>query len=270
MTSTHEHQDTPAQAQARAEAHDRAKLERWIHQDTKRVERLARLLVGPLAQWGYRLKAYGLEHVPASGPFIMVANHSSYMDPFLLMKSHQVVRFMAKASLFEYPVMRTLMAGGGGFPVRRGKGDTFAMELARSLLADGQPVAMFPEGTRFRTSDELGPPKRGAARLAIETGVPVVPVALYGAKPRAARGMSTLPPRLPRITIAYGEQMCFSSDADVDSVRDEIWAEVHRLHGVARELGRRKVRPRSFIVPPRAQARSTAAHEVRSSSLAAG
>jgi 1-acyl-sn-glycerol-3-phosphate acyltransferase len=228
---------TPADTSP-APTHADADFEPWVSHDSRLVERIVRVL--SIWWWDhvYRLRAYHVERVPTEGAFLLVPNHSSYTDPFLNARPlTRRVRFMAKDSMFHYPVMRTVMRGGGAFPVRRGKGDTFAMELARRLLLDGQPVVVYPEGTRFRRSLELGPAKRGAARLALETGVPVVPAAVWGVKQRDLYGRPRW--RRPRAVLVYGEPMDFSHLAPtpehVDEVRDAIWTRVHELYDEARE-----------------------------------
>jgi 1-acyl-sn-glycerol-3-phosphate acyltransferase len=211
----------------------------WIRHDNARTVRVVRILTVWFWYLVYRLEAHGVEHIPKDGPFLMVPNHSSYADPFLhVAPQRRLVRFMAKASMFEYPVMRTFMKSGGAFPVRRGKGDVFAMELARRLLRDGQPVVVYPEGTRFRKSAELGPPKRGAFRLALDTQVPVIPAATWGVKRRDVYGRPRW--RRPRAIVMYGEPIDASEfDATpegVDALRDLVWGRVLELYDEARAL----------------------------------
>lgn len=216
-----------------------ADYDTWLEVETGFLDRLIRILTVWWWDHVYRLEAHGVDNLPAEGAYLLVPNHSSYTDPFLLARpQRRHLRFMAKASMFEYPVVRTFMRGGGGFPVRRGKGDVFAMELARRLLGAGRPVVIYPEGTRYRTSAELGPAKRGAARLALEVGVPVVPAATWGVKAKEVYGRSRW--RRPRATVVYGEPMDFShlepTPANVDLVRDIVWAKVHELYEQARAI----------------------------------
>lgn len=218
--------------------HDEAQFDEWLHYDV-RGERRYRLLTEWYWDHVYRLRTYGTERIPTEGAFILAPNHSSYADPFLQARGlTRTVRFMAKSTLFEMPMLGRLVKAGGGFPVRRGAGDAFAMELSRRVLADGQPLVVYPEGTRYRQSAELGPAKRGAARLALEAGVPVVPAASWGAKRREVYGRPRW--RRPRTIVVYGEPMDFShlepTAENVDVVRDEIWARVHELYRDAREL----------------------------------
>ncbi|MCW2950069.1 MAG: 1-acyl-sn-glycerol-3-phosphate acyltransferase [Thermoleophilia bacterium] len=230
--------------------HD-AEYEPWLRVSVGPTHRIIRIFTSWLWVVGYRSRAYGQEHIPASGAFLMVPNHSSYTDPFLQVRSQpRVVRFMAKSTLFNNPLLRFIVRSGGGFPVRRGSSDVFAIELARRLLLAGQPLVMYPEGTRYRTSAPLGPARRGAARLALELDVPVLPVATWGSKRRDVYNRPWW--RRPKVTTIYGPVMRFGgvppTPENVDRVRAEIWAEVTRLYDIAREVGSRKRRPRNFRV----------------------
>lgn len=210
----------------------------WVEQESGRVDATVRFLTHWWWDHIYRQRAYGVERLPEEGAYLLVPNHSSYTDPFVQARPQsRHLRFMAKSSMFRYPVVRTFMKAGGGFPVNRGAGDVFAMELARRLLAAGRPVVIYPEGTRFRRSLELGPAKRGAARLALEMRVPVVPAATWGTKQRELYGRRRW--QRPRAVTVYGEPMDFShlpnTPENVDRVRDEVWARVHELYEAARQ-----------------------------------
>jgi 1-acyl-sn-glycerol-3-phosphate acyltransferase len=220
-----------------------ADYEPWIAHDNSRFVRVVRLLTSWFWDHVYRLDARGVERIPAAGAFVLAPNHSSYADPFLHVRPiSRLVRFMAKASMFDYPVMRSFMKGGGAFPVRRGKGDAFAMELARRLLRAGQPVVVYPEGTRYRKSFDLGPSKRGAARLAIDAQVPVVPAGTWGAKERELYGRPRW--RRPRVVSIYGEPIDVTrfetTPEGVDALRDEIWARVGELYEEARRIAEQR------------------------------
>src|SRR5262245_64058241 len=95
------------------------------------------------------------------------------------MATKRHLRFMGKSELFEGPWGR-LLVRLGAFPVRRGQADEDALETARVILRQGGLLALFPEGTRVRDPEQLGDPKRGAGRLALETGAPLVPAAISG------------------------------------------------------------------------------------------
>jgi 1-acyl-sn-glycerol-3-phosphate acyltransferase len=133
----------------------------------------------------YRLELHHGERVPASGPVILVANHESMIDPWILaLATRRPVRYMAKAELFEYPVLRTIMRAFGTFPVERGTGDHAALGRAATLLEEGEILGIFPQGTSLPHRNR--PWHRGAARIALATGATVVPVCIVGSE-RALR-----------------------------------------------------------------------------------
>ena len=136
---------------------------------------------------------------PRAGPAILAPNHFSNLDHFLLaMYLRREVQFMAKSQLFHPPI-DFIMNHGGAFPVLRGKHDEEAFITAHTILGRGGVVAMYGEGGRSR-SKQLGKPKAGLGRLALESGVPVVPVAIHGSE--HARDL-----RFPKVTIQYGEPL---------------------------------------------------------------
>lgn len=141
--------------------------------------------------------ATGKEKVPKRGPVVIVPNHKSFWDPFFVaIVLRRPVHFMGKAEHFDGPMAKTFLALGA-FPVKRGESDDEALDTARAILARGDALALFPEGTRVREGG-LGAPKRGAARLAIEAGAPLVPATITGTEKRRWP--------LPRkVRIAFGD-----------------------------------------------------------------
>lgn len=128
----------------------------------------------------------GMEHIPATGPVIIVANHISHADPLVL--AHYVYdagrwpAFLAKSGLFEVPVLGPLLRAVDQTPVHRGTVDAVkALDAAVAALKDGKCVLIYPEGTTTK-EPELWPMrgKTGAARLWLTTGAPVVPVVMWG------------------------------------------------------------------------------------------
>ena len=141
---------------------------------------LARAILQPFFLVYFRMRRIGMEHVPKDGAVIIAANHRSFMDPWVIgMMLRRPVYYVAKTELFHRRLRAWLLSSLGAFPVDRGNGDRDAMDAARRILERGDVVVIFPEGTRTRPGP-LGPPKRGVGRLALETGAPVVPVALIG------------------------------------------------------------------------------------------
>lgn len=150
----------------------------------------------------YRVELSNPERVPATGPVILVANHESLIDPWLLgLVTRRPIRYMAKAELFDYPVLRTIMRWFGTFPITRGIGDRTAVARAAELLEQGQVLGMFPQGTCLPYRER--PWLRGAARLALSSGTTIVPVCIVGSE-RALRP-AKFKLGLPRIRLLAGE-----------------------------------------------------------------
>src|SRR5262249_1100665 len=124
----------------------------------------------------------GAQRVPADGAVLIVANHRSLSDSlFQAAAVPRTLRWMAMAELFRKPAGARLFVALGAFPVQRGSGDTSAIDTARQLLVRGEAVAIFPEGKlQFRSAEPVGEPHSGAGRLALETGAPLLPMAMVG------------------------------------------------------------------------------------------
>ncbi len=128
----------------------------------------------------FRLERIGRQHLPASGPLILASNHRSFLDPFVIgTLVRRPVYYVAKEELFNRRWQAWVLNSLGAFPVRRGASDRDTMATASAILARGDCVVIFPEGTRVRPGP-LGSPHRGIGRLALETGASVVAVAVFG------------------------------------------------------------------------------------------
>jgi glycerol-3-phosphate dehydrogenase (NAD(P)+) len=150
------------------------------HRANLLVYAIVRLLFEPFFYIYFRYRRIGREHIPKQGPVIIAANHRSFLDPFVIATmARRPMYYVAKAEIFEIPIVGRLVSALGGFPVRRGAGDQDMIETAKAILARGDILLMFPEGTRTRPGS-LGTPRRGVGRLALETGAPVVPIAVIG------------------------------------------------------------------------------------------
>ena len=159
---------------------------------------LVRLILVPLMKLAFGLTATGTENIPKSGPVVIAPNHKSFWDAFFIAAVvRRRLHFMGKAELFTGWRGRLFIALGG-FPVLRGSSDAEAIETSRAILERGDVLALFPEGTRVPDPERLGNPRRGATRLAIETGAVIIPTAITGTEKRRWH--------LPRkVRIAFGE-----------------------------------------------------------------
>ena len=162
----------------------------------------------PLLYGLFRLRSTGKEHIPEGG-CVLACNHLSSFDPWPLgmpLWPETGLRFMAKSELYWFPLSK-LIDGAGAFPVHRGQHDTVAMDTAIRLAREGHVVTMFPEGTRRKkglVKKHEARPRSGAARIALEAGVPLVPAAVKGTD-----GLR----RLAKLRVAYG------APVDIDDLR---------------------------------------------------
>jgi 1-acyl-sn-glycerol-3-phosphate acyltransferase len=196
------------------------------------VYTLIRILTYPYFRIVYRLHAEGVENVPAGAPTILAPTHFSAMDHwFVGLLLSRRVRFMAKSQLFRGHALEFILPHGGAFPVRRGLRDEESITTSLAILRRGGLLVIYPEGGRSR-SGRIGRSARpGIGRLALESGAPVVPVAIHGSE--RARNWRRL--QFPRVTVRYGRPMRFGPEADPSrerqqQVADEVFEEVRALH----------------------------------------
>jgi len=201
-----------------------------------------RFLVSLLSWTFYRARSIGSFNVPGRGQVIVAPNHFSFLDHFFLGVSlRRKVRFMAKSQLFSGP-LQWILFHGGVFPVRRGHRDEEAFVTAEAILAQGGCVAMYCEGGRSRTGRLADRAKPGIGRLALESGAPIVPVAIHGSQ--RARNWKRL--QFPKVTIRYGEPFRYevipeATREQQQAVADEILGEIKTLYADLAEHGRRGV-----------------------------
>lgn len=154
----------------------------------------------------YRVRGVGVKNVPREGPLVLAPNHFSQMDHFFIgVYLRRKIRFMAKSQLFGPPVLTYVYKHGGVFPIRRGHHDEEAFETAYEILDQGEMLLVYAEGGRSR-SGEMGTPKPGIGRIALESGAPIVPVAIHGSA--RVRGWKRL--RFPKVTVEFGEPVSFA------------------------------------------------------------
>ncbi len=172
----------------------------------------------------FRMQRIGREHVPAKGPVLITANHRSFLDPFVIAcMARRPMYYVAKEELFRRSWQAWLLNALGAFPVARGASDEEMVTTAKAILARGDIVLIFAEGTRVRPG-ALGQPKRGVGRLALESGAPVVPVAVIGTE-AIRRGWRIRP---HKVRIRAGRALSFPevqnpSPALARAVTDRIW-----------------------------------------------
>jgi 1-acyl-sn-glycerol-3-phosphate acyltransferase len=174
------------------------------------------ILSWPVLHGLFRLHARGRENIPREGGFVLACNHVSSFDPWPLglpLWPRRFLRFMAKSELYWFP-LTLVLNGAGAFPVRRGQGDVEAIATATRLASAGHAIAMFPEGTRRSkglVKRHQARPRTGAARIALEAGVPLVPAAVKGTNRLL---------RLGPLRVVYGEPV------DIDDLRGHDVREV--------------------------------------------
>jgi 1-acyl-sn-glycerol-3-phosphate acyltransferase len=215
-----------------------------FHERTRRrrpdsVYDAVRLILTPYLLVFYRARCIDSHHVPADGPAIIAPNHFSFLDHFLVgVYLRRKVYFMAKSQLFKWP-LQVIFTHGGVFPVRRGHHDEEAFKTAHAVLDRGDIAVMYAEAGRSR-SGELGKPRHGLGRLALESGVPVVPTAIAGTE--RARDWTRL--RFPKVTVQFGEPLRFERVAEptrgqAQAASEIVFERVRAMHGRLRSDGRR-------------------------------
>jgi 1-acyl-sn-glycerol-3-phosphate acyltransferase len=221
------------------------------------VYAVVRAILVPLLRLFFRWEFIGLEKVPRSGPVIIAANHISYFDPLChaiaIDSTGRAMRFFAKSELWNNAFLRFVLGHAKQIPVERGTGETGPIEKAEEALAAGQLVVIYPEATISRNED-LTPMqgKTGVARVALATGAPVVPIAVWGSQWVKPKHRKPVWKWRRLIMLNAGEPMTFPDalgkhdDQDVRrDVTDRVVAELDRL---VREL--HKLHPDGPAVPP--------------------
>jgi 1-acyl-sn-glycerol-3-phosphate acyltransferase len=210
--------------------HERARTREpdWVYE-------AVRVVTSVIAYTFFRARSRGAEKVPTAGPVILAPNHFSFMDHFFVGAFiRRRVRFMAKSQLFA-PPMQWIYSHGGVFPVRRGYRDEEAFVTAGGILARGGAIVMYCEGGRSRTGEMSIEPRRGIGRLALESGAPVVPVAIHGSSHvrNWRRG------RFPKVRVRFGDAVRWTRTAaptrdQQQAVANDIFARIKALYATLR------------------------------------
>jgi 1-acyl-sn-glycerol-3-phosphate acyltransferase len=225
----------PRPAEHFARFHERTRTRRpdWVYE-------FVRLLLTPYLLLFYRARCIDSRNLPADGPAIIAPNHFSFLDHFFVaVYLRRKVSFVAKSQLFKRP-LQFILTHGGTFPIRRGQRDQEAFETAHTVLGRGDLVVMYSEAGRSR-SGELGKPRHGLGRLALETGAPVIPTAIVGSE--KARNWKRL--QFPKVTLQYGDPIRFQrvespTKEQAQAASEVVFEEVRRMHGALRKHGRRR------------------------------
>jgi 1-acyl-sn-glycerol-3-phosphate acyltransferase len=224
----------PRPAEHFAPFHERTRTRRpdWVYE-------LVRLILTPYLLLFYRARCIDSSNLPADGPAIIAPNHFSFLDHFFVaVYLRRKVHFMAKSQMFK-PPLQFIYTHGGVFPVRRGHADEEAFKTAHAVLARGDVVVMYAEAGRSRTG-ELGKPRHGLGRLALESGAPVVPTAIAGTE--RARNWKRL--QFPKVTIQFGEPIQFEqvdepTKEQAQAASEAIFERIRNLHTILVGEGRK-------------------------------
>jgi 1-acyl-sn-glycerol-3-phosphate acyltransferase len=215
--------------------HERARTKEpdWAYE-------LTRLLTSLYGYTFFRARSISTEKVPGSGAVILAPNHFSFMDHFLMgCYIRRKVRFMAKSQLFKGP-MQFIYTHGGVFPVRRGARDEEMFVTAKAILARGGAITMYCEGGRSRDGKLAEHAKAGIGRLALESGAPIVPIAIHGSS--RIRNWKRL--QFPQVTIQYGDPIRWeaiegSTREQQQAVAEEVLTEIKALYNGLEQHGRK-------------------------------
>jgi 1-acyl-sn-glycerol-3-phosphate acyltransferase len=185
-----------------------------------------RRLLAPVCRAVYRVEVRGERHVPAEGPVVVAANHPSMLDPFVLSTAiERPLHYLGKAELWRIPFIAPLLDALGGIPVNRDKGDRAALAAALAVLERGDAVGIFPQGGVRR--DTL---HRGAARLALAAGAPLVPVRILATDEALRPGHVGF----PRVAVLIGEPIAVARRPPTVGVAAQLTA---RLRSAVESLG---------------------------------
>jgi len=179
----------------------------------------------------FRLRVRGAEHIPSSGPALIVSNHQSILDPPVIGgAARRQIYFLAKAELFQIPLFGWLFRALHARPVRREGSDPGALRTAALLLEEGKALLVFPEGTRS-LDGRLGRGKPGVGMLAITSGAPVVPAYVSGTLEALPKGAAW--PRRSQVSVSFGPALHFKTPISVGRKERYREAVEEMMRGIA-------------------------------------
>ncbi|WP_370567647.1 lysophospholipid acyltransferase family protein [Limnothrix sp. FACHB-881] len=191
-------------------------------------------VISPVLHSYFRVRIYGAERVPKTGPLIVASNHASDFDPPIVANcTGRPVAFMAKEELFNVPLLAPAIRLYGAYPVKRGTGDRGAIRAAMDYLDAGWAAGVFIDGTR-RPDGRIHNPKLGAALIAAKTQTPLLPMSLWGTEQIFAKGNVPCP---VSVTVRIGELIDpprSSNRAELEAVTQRCTDAIHALHALGR------------------------------------
>ena len=202
---------------------------------------VGRVTIQPVVKALTRLKVYGKDRVPLEGGLVVACNHFSWIDPPALGGAcPRTIYYMAKVEAHGLPGLGHLLRAFGCFPVRRGESDREAVRTMREVVREGLALGLFVEGTRQR-SGVPGPVQPGAAMVALQEGVPVIPVAVHGSHTWRVGNFHP-------VSIAWGEPMTFDglprggrgykeASAQIEAEIRRLWQWLVEMHALGRPDG---------------------------------
>jgi 1-acyl-sn-glycerol-3-phosphate acyltransferase len=201
--------------------------------------RFVRVVLGGFVRLFWRVRVEGLEHIPKDGAFILSPNHRSNVDtPLVALMGTRALRFMGKDSMWKFAFSDWFFTSMGGIPVHRGVPDRAAMKSCDEVLAAGQPMVIFPEGTR-KSGPVIEEIFEGPAYLAAKHQVPIVPVGIGGSEGAMPKGAKMIRP--VKITIVIGRPIAPPSPTEsgrvgrkgVKALSDDLKARLQELFDAA-------------------------------------
>ncbi|MDD2680310.1 MAG: lysophospholipid acyltransferase family protein [Candidatus Omnitrophica bacterium] len=190
--------------------------------------RFSRWLALILSKLLFRIEFQGREFIPEKGGFILVSNHLSYLDPIAVGTAcPREVSFMAKDTLFDYPLLARWLKAVGVIPVKRGAPDPSAIKTAIRNAASGKGLALFPEGSRREKENAFINPEPGAGFLADKLNVPVIPAFVSGTEKALPKGAKFLRP--VKVRVRFGQEIHIERGKPYREISEAIMAKIKNL-----------------------------------------